>query len=215
LELDSNGIVEFDTGSSRLTISIKNTTVKGAFSVEDISLLSTTGIKEAVIKEKKLQYPEMIEFRGSGHSKVPINIIFEIKTLEKGKDWHFNNMKTDRVNFLKEEVSRGGEHSFISTIKQGKVKLYDVPGEEIIYKNDVVKMEHIALRHLEIACSDDIRIFAEGAIKNLEIGPRGFEKNLAPSYLEYFYHNRSFGFFLSAVSLIWGFLWGIKKTIFK
>lgn len=215
LELESNGIIEFDAGSSLLTISIKNTTVKGTFSVENISLLSTTGIKDAVIKGKKIQYPETIEFRGSGHSKVPINIIFEIERIENGKDWHFNNMKTDRINFLKEEISPGGDHSFISTIKQGKVKLYDVPGEEIIYKSDVVTMEHIDLRHLEISGKNDISLFLEGKVKNLKIGPRGFEKNLAPSWLEYFYHNRRFGFFLSAVALIWSFLWGIKKTIFK
>ncbi|MGD2087820.1 MAG: hypothetical protein PVH61_16700 [Candidatus Aminicenantes bacterium] len=215
LELESNGIIEFDAGSNLLTISIKNTTVKGTFSVENISLLSTTGIKDAVIKGGKFQYPETIEFRGSGQSKVPINIIFEIESIENGKDWHFDNMKTDRVNFLKEEVSPGGDHSFISTIKQGKVKLYDVPGEEIIYKSDVVTMEHIDLRHLQISGNNDIYLFFEGKVKNLKIGPKGFEKNLAPSWLEYFYHNRRFGFFLSAVALFWSFLWGIKKTIFK
>ncbi len=104
---------------------------------------------------------------------------------------------------------------FISTIKQGEVKLYDVPGEEKIYKRDVVKMDHIALGRLEISCSDDLHVFAEGEVKNLKVGPGGFERDLAPSWLEYIYRNQRFLFFLGAVASLLSALWGIKETIFK
>jgi hypothetical protein len=48
-----------------------------------------------------------------------------------------------------------------------------------------------------------------------KIGPKGFEKNLAPSLLEYFYHHQRFGFFWGVVAFLWGILWGLKETIFK
>ncbi len=213
LDLESNGIIEFDTDSNYLTISVKQSKVKGAFAVKNISYLSTKGIKDMEIKEKNLQYPETIEFKGSGESRVPINIIFKIKRMENRNQWKFEGMKTNRINFLKEVP--GGDRLFISTIKQGEVKLYDVPGEEKIYKRDVVKMDHIDLRRLEIACNDDLHVFAEGEVKNLKIGPGGFERDLAPSLLEYIYRNQRFLFFLGAVTSFLSALWGIKKTIFK
>jgi hypothetical protein len=87
LELESKGIIELDSNSNRFTFSIKQTKIKGAFSLEDISLLSTKGIKDTKIKEKKLEYPEYIEFSGTGESKVPTNIIFKTKNIENEKDW--------------------------------------------------------------------------------------------------------------------------------
>lgn len=185
LELESGGIIEFETDSNLLTISVKQSKVKGAFALQNISYLSTTGIKHAEIKEKNFQYPETIEFNGTGESRVPINITVKIKRRENKNQWQFEGMKTQRIHFLKEVVSRGGEHSFISTIKQGEVKLYDIPGEVKIYKRDVVKMDHINLNRLEISCNGDLRTFVEGEVKNLKIGPRGFEKDLAPSLLIY------------------------------
>lgn len=213
LELESNGIIEFDTHSDLLTISIKHSPVNGAFAVKNISRLSTRGIKDAEIKERNFEYPETIEFKGSGESRVPINIIFRINRMANRSQWKFEGMKTERINFLKEVP--GGDHLFISTIKQGEVKLYDVPGEEKIYKRDVVTMDHIDLRRLEIACNDDLHVFAEGEVKNLKIGPVGFERDLAPSWLEYIYRNQRFLFFLGAVTSLLSALWGIKETIFK
>jgi hypothetical protein len=215
LELERKGIIELDSSSNRLTFSIKQTKIKGAFSLEDISILETKGIKDVKIKGKKLEYPEYIEFSGTGESKVPTNIIFKINDFENEKGWKLENMKTHRMTFLKEDISADGYPSFISTIKEGEVKLYDVPVVEKIYKGDMVTMEHINLMRLDISGKDDIKIFMKGKVKGLKIGPKGFEKNLAPSFLEYFYHHQRFGFFWGAVAFLWGILWGLKETIFK
>ena len=80
---------------------------------------------------------------------------------------------------------------------------------------DVIKMEHITPRRLEITCHDDLHTVVEGKVKNLKIGPEGFERDMAPSWLEYIYRNQRFLFFLGAVASLLSALWGIKETIFK
>ncbi len=213
LTLEKGAIIEFDTASNRLYICIKQSQVKGAFTVKNMSSLSGKGIKDIEIKDKILPFPETIEFGGSGKSRVPINIIFIIKAVKTGNQLKFEGMKTNLINFLKEVPKE--DQQFISTIKQGEVKLFDVPAEEKIYNGDVVKMDRINLRRLQISCNHDLHVFTEGEVQNLQIGPRGFERDMAPSLLEYIYHNQRFIFFLGVVASLLSALWGIKETIFK
>jgi hypothetical protein len=62
--------------------------------------------------------------------------------------------------------------------------------------------------------TDTINIIFEGTARQIQVGPEGFERNLVPTYLQYFYHQQSLAFFWSTIGFLWGILWSIRKTIF-
>jgi hypothetical protein len=68
-------------------------------------------------------------------------------------------------------------------------------------------------RLIKISHGSDINLIYEGTVEQLLIGPKGYEKNLSPSYLEYFYVRKPLAFFWGAVVFLWGLLWRIRKMI--
>lgn len=220
LELQRDGIVELDSkqlgnNSDCLMLSILHTKIEGTFSVKNISTLTTSGSKDIKIKEKKFEYPEYVEFYSTSKGEVPTNIIFKSNPVSEKRRWQLTNIKTKKIDFLRGSMTIDGTYSFDSSINEGEIKLYDVPVKEKIHKGDMVIMDEVELRRLNISGKDEIDLFLEGKVRNLKVGPRGFEKRLAPSYLEYLYHQERFIFFCSAVGFLWGLLFGIRKIIFN
>ena len=72
----------------------------------------------------------------------------------------------------------------------------------------------IEAKRLEITVGEQISILFMGKVGGLRVGPERFERDLAPSWLEYGYHNSRIALFLSVVGSLWAFLWSVRKLLF-
>jgi hypothetical protein len=52
-----------------------------------------------------------------------------------------------------------------------------------------------------------------GLVESAQIGPRGFEDELAPTWLEYFYHQEPWAIFWGALVFLWSLGWGLKTAL--
>ena len=211
LTLGENGSVEIEMMPKQLVISLKETEMHGAFAITDTNTVTINGRKNE--KGKNLNYPESIEFNVLGKGKIPTNIILGLK-IPVEIPLEFNQMKVKKIDFLKETMSNTGNHLFESSISGGEVKLFDVPMTEKIFKKDLVSFDVSHLEHLNISFKDQLYIYFDGKVSHLKIGPKGYERRLAPTYLEYLYHKKRLSFFWSAVLFFWGILWGVHRLIF-
>lgn len=211
LILGKNGTVEMEMMAKQLVLSLKETEMYGSFAVTDTNSFSINGRKNE--KGKKTKYPESIEFGVSRKGKIPTHIVLGLKA-PATIPLKFNHMKVKKIDFLKETLSAIGNYSFESTVSGGEVKLFDVPVTEKIFKKDLIFLEVLQLEHLNISFKDQLYVYLDGKVRHLTIGPKGFERNLAPTCLEYLYHQERLGFFWSAVLFFWGILWGVRRLIF-
>ena len=74
-------------------------------------------------------------------------------------------------------------------------------------------IEGVEGRLRKVGHGSEIELVFEGTVETLLLGPKGFEKNLSPSYLEYLYVRKPLAFFWGAVVFLWGLLWRVRKMI--
>ena len=68
---------------------------------------------------------------------------------------------------------------------------------------------------MELHGLNTLQVRFEGVARDIFLGPEGFRRSLAPSLLEYFYHQKRLGFAWTAVVFFWGLLWSLRKTIMR
>jgi hypothetical protein len=220
LELQPGGTIEMDSMESGdnfncIRISLKQTKLKGSFSVKKISTMTTRGGADSKIEEKIFEYPECIEFSAEGQGIVPTTIILKIREDKNKKVWHFRDINTKKLKFLKDIPSRDGTYSFVSSITGGEFQIYDVPIKKEVQPRDTVTMEKVALKRLGVSIKKEITISFEGKVKNLKVGPKGFEKKMSPSLLEYLYHQEHLEILYVFIVGLWGLVFGILRIFFK
>jgi hypothetical protein len=62
---------------------------------------------------------------------------------------------------------------------------------------------------------DGTTIVFDGIVSGASIGPRGYERELRPSWLEILFYQQKFGFFWTVVTFLWGVLWSARALMAK
>ena len=210
LHLSSGAKVELNSADGKHNLFVKNSSLKGEFYVEEASLKIETADKSNKIPINA-EPPETIDFATAKTSADPV--LFELVLGGKNK-WQIYGFKVTDINFLEENPPGSG--NFESVILSGKVKLPEFGQVENLRKWDRLTLKGVQSRRIELSnVKNEIHIFFEGTASEILVGPKAFEKNLTPTYLEYFYHQKRLAFFWSIVLFLWGMLWSVKNTIFK
>ena len=76
-----------------------------------------------------------------------------------------------------------------------------------------LSLEQLRGRITELRIDKQIHLSLEGDVADIVIGTKGFERNLMPTYLEYFRSHPSLGFFWSAAVFLAGSLWSAKRLL--
>ena len=154
-------------------------------------------------------YPETITLYSNGQGAVPTR--FRIQHEEV---LQLEGLKVQQIHFEEEDPSVSRQ--FRSAIQDGTLTLLDIPSENVaLHRRDWVLLTGpIEAERLEITVGEKISILFMGKVGGLRVGPEGFERNLAPSWLEYWYHNSRIALFFSVVGSLWAFLWSVRKLLF-
>ena len=89
----------------------------------------------------------------------------------------------------------------------------DTSSEVEVANGDVVSVEVVNGIVHEIVLADVIEVIFSGAATSVRVGPRGYERELMPSYLRYYFHSDRLSFFVASFGMLWGILWSAQKFI--
>ena len=211
LDFGQNGFLELNPKRGRLEIFYRGSNLKGEVAVSGLSAvsagknLSKTGNLQV---NKDFKVPESIRFIAESRGMVPT-----LLKIYPQDEWTFQDIYVQTLSFFRENTSEPGSVFFESAISSGKINIHDVSGHETLNEGDRLIVEGVEGRLLKISHGSEINLVFEGAVEKLLIGPKGFEKNLSPSFLEYLYVRKPLAFFWGAVVFLWGVLWRVRKLI--
>jgi hypothetical protein len=211
LQLGQHGILEIDTlQKDHLEIYARQAAMDGRFMV-----WGTTRVQAGVVPgtlsidvARELFVPETIVFRAAGQGARPVQL-----KLCPGEPWVLRHLPVQGLAFTRQIPTEPGENPFVSTIKSGTLTLTDVGQQVTLQENDSLSLSGLQGRLAEVRSGDSLHLRFEGTARQVALGPAGFQRSLAPSFLRYYYHQKPLKFFWGAVVFLWGLLWGIRKTI--
>ncbi len=208
LILKSNAGIELKLSGDKLKLFVKGSPMTGELFIKRADLLLELE-EESIAKRISSEIPETISFRSTKTVGEPV--LFELISKE---NWRLRGLHVREIGFLEEYPPGSGE--FESVIHSGKVTLPETGLTKDLRKADRLILGDVKSSRFEISKADNkVKIFFEGSVAKILTGPKDGEKNLALTYLEYFYHQKRLAFFWSAVVFLWGVLWSIRNMIFK
>ena len=197
---------------NKLTFEVKGESLEGRLEVRQAKIVLTEENDDEVYETtKKLDKEdfEAIEFISSKTEGSPVKL-----ELTTDSPWKISDFRTSKLKFIEEYPPGSGK--FESTIKSGEVQFPETNATEELREGDKFLLQGIETRRLELSkCEEGIKVYFEGSVSAISAGPANYEKNLAPTYLEYIYHQQKLAFFWSGVVFLWGLLWSVKMTIFS
>ena len=211
LDFGQNGFLELSPKRGRIEIFYRGSGLKGEIAVSGSSTVSAgENLNNAGYFQiyEDFKIPESIRFIAKSNGMVPTLI-----KLHPQENLTFQDIYVQELSFFSERTSEPGSIFFESAINSGSIKLHDVSKNETLHEGDRLMIGGIEGRLLSIGHGSELNLIYEGTVEKLLIGPKGYEKNLSPSYLEYFYVRKPLAFFWGAVVFLWGLLWRIRKMI--
>jgi len=209
LRINNDAEIELEIDKDQLKIYAKNAQLSGRFSIKQGKVV--INYDERIIENINDRPPSTISFKtiATSYDSDPIRI-----DLSNNIFWEFLNLKINSINFIQEYPPNSG--IFESTIDSGKIILNETAANIDLRKEESLIIDIEEIHRLAInGKNDKIHIYFEGVLSKIVVGPRGYERNLKPTYLGYIYHNQRLALFWSAVVFIWGLLWSIRNTLFK
>lgn len=159
-----------------------------------------------------LKDPEMVEFSVNDPRAVQSRL-----TIHSPGSWALASAPFRNVSFVTQEDRGVIENELSSGIKSGSLHFNDTswPVMELA-ENELLAIHQTQDARIEARSgSPSIHMTLNGFVKEVTVGDSETGRKLAPSYLEYYFSKKTLSFFWGAILLLWGVLWGIRKTIFR
>jgi hypothetical protein len=99
-------------------------------------------------------------------------------------------------------------------VLQGDLVLLLNEKSQALLEGDHITFEGFESERLVIRPENGVlNISIEGQADQISAGPKGYEKNLAPTLLEYLYYQQQLALFWSAVLFLWGLFWSLRNLL--
>lgn len=157
-----------------------------------------------------LPLPEIVSFASEGEGIVPARL-----SIRGGADLSFEDVRVASLSFARETALEPGRSGFVSTIREGVLSISDTGRQVQLRRGDHLEIggrEGARLVHLTV--EDQLQAVFEGRVDRLDIIQAGNRRDLRPTLLEYLYHNERLVFLWSALGLLWGLAWSLRRAIF-
>jgi len=179
LSLAADSEIEMTSQGDMLKIFVKGSSTSGEFFVRQAAISLDAG-DETIERTANFEVPETISFKTAKTVADPVRLEF----IPKG-DWQVRSLQIREIDFS-EEITPGSGISE-SALISGKIALPQIKYSDDLREGDSLIIKNIKkFRRLEISKGEKgIKVFFEGAVSKIFSGPKGFEKNLTPNWLEY------------------------------
>ena len=161
--------------------------------------------------QPELFIPETIVFTAEPSEAVPATIQAYLN-----KIWTLHGIPIAKLGLHHIVPDEPAEVARVSGILEGTLRLPEVSRTIVLQKEDFLTLGDIQNGRITTfkMSKNGISFVFQGTAKGIWLGPENFVQSLAPTYLEFLYHNEPLMFFGTIVSVLWGILWGIRQTLF-
>jgi len=159
-------------------------------------------------KKKVLVFPEPLELWSAARGEIPVQIL-----ISPSATWNMHDLKVRRLHFSRERLREAGAISFESAISKGAIYLREIKKSIELRLRDQISIAVVETESLDVEMGKTMKIHFSGWVKSVLAGPHGFEDELAPSWLEYIYHQEPWAIFWAAIVFLWSLGWGIKMVL--
>jgi hypothetical protein len=189
---------------SHPSLEVSGGKLSGRIHAQGVRLAIETGEGGSTIDLDRAQ-SEVLRFSFGGHPDNPARL-----ELPADKPWSMEGLFVDRLRFVREQGAQG---RFVSTILGGSVRLLDLDSELGLHERDRLELGVVEGRYLRVDYEPKTRRFRvrfEGSVEQVLTGPDGFERNRAPTLLEYLYKQQQLALLWGAIVFLWGLFWGVR-----
>ena len=209
LALQTGADVELGAKDNELQMFVKNSPVSGLLFVENAEIMIEIGDQRRTVRiaTQPEDPPENVSFTCKRAGAAPAMI--KLNTQER---WQFSDMRVKAISFLEEYPPGSG--TFESAIQAGKVTVLETRSTENLVEGDLLILEGVKSWRLRLSKTQNgVMASFEGSVSRVSTGPRGFEKNLKPTFLTYLYHQKPLAILWSAVAFLFVVIWRIRNAI--
>jgi len=202
--LSAGAQIEMELQGEKLSMYIDNGVFRGEIYAADAHLLleGESETREINILDG---IPETLQFVSQKQTLDPVKVELGVSEM-----WNISAMQVYKLDFAKESFPSSG--NFVSTIKKGKVKLLETGQSVEINKGEFLHFMANNSKRFEITRKGDkLNVIFSGTVNSIKAGPEGFERNLAPTWLEYLHHQKQLTLFWSSVVFLWGLFWSVRN----
>ena len=190
-------------------IDIKDGVLTGRIEVNNtqLDLQSAAGSQNYSIQEP---IPETLYFTTHKSAENPAQLM-----LESRDPWRLDGFYVQKLDFQKQKPP--GSSNWVSTLLKGKIKLLETNQEITIHEDDWLKLGKVEGQRLVIEFDPKkpqrFKLQFYGTVEKVEMGPTGFIQNLAPTLLEYLFHQQILVLFWTAVTFLVGLIWSVRTLL--
>ena len=154
--------------------------------------------------------PEIVTFSARSNAAVPVHV-----QIEGGGAVSMDNIGITALSFARERASGPGAIEFESTIMSGEITFPETRKEIILGRGDHLEIgDATEARVINLSIEGGITVAFEGKASVISLVQAGKRSDLRPTILEYLYHNQFLAFLWSALGIVWGLAWSVRRTIY-
>lgn len=209
LTIQNGAEIEISAKKKETNFYIKGGELSGIMYVRDAKSIIETD-SNRIEKLYSLHDPDTpskaIRFKTKNAGAVPTRL-----HMVNGKDWRLQGIKTTRLETVEEYPPNTG--NFESVIRHGTIKILETGSEKKLSSSDFLKLKKLESRLIEVVNSDEgVHVFFEGQAKSVFTGPKDYQDNITPTYLEYFYHQQKLKMYWFAMLFTVGIFWKLRNA---
>ena len=210
LEKDGQVVIQVGERDGAIHWFSRGAELKGALEIEGQGTLSG-GVANGRTDQtynRALDDAELVRFNASGTNAVSTMLTFGPTT-----SWTVHDLAVNRLSFSWAERAQPGGPATRTPVIGGELTLFDSSTKVPLGEGERLALLDLRGHITELRVDKQIHLSLEGDVRSIIVGTRGFERQLTPTYLEYFRSHPSIGFFWSAAVFIAGSLWSAKRLL--
>lgn len=200
-------VLRSDQGN--ISIRVSGADVSGEYIVSGDITMETGSNK--ISTEQKYQVSGLehrrLQFQSSGgkSTKIEAQVTTDLKLI---------GLPVDSLSFAHPVPNNVGDLSYYCSTESGDARLSDLERKFELLAGDCLSLGNpkgiISLFSSSVSSGFELRY--EGLVDRINIGPIGFQRNVTPSVLDFFYRSELWKLLFSAVIFIGGLFWGFRRN---
>jgi hypothetical protein len=127
---------------------------------------------------------------------------------------HLEARGASAKSFKFAEEERPGRGELMGTINSGSVRFHGLNRREELERGDELEILFDACEAYDVRYSNgELHLLLKGDARAVTAGISGYEKNLMPTYLEYYYQNHTYSTLWGGGGLLLGLMSGLRKLL--
>ncbi len=196
--------VDVDYSQGILNLSFKRGSISGTVRIKKAELVLSNErdtLEQSIAEETG----EVLHFHSADLGEVPM--VLKIGQLKAD---HPLRLQATDLQFLRPDPP--GSAHWVSTLLEGNLTLLLNGRQTHLLEGDQLLFEGFDSERLVISIEQAmLSISADGQADRIRAGPQGYEKDLAPTLLEYLYYQQQLTLFWSALIFLWGLFWSLRN----